>query len=75
MINNRTCPECGSVDVRPRGSGVNSRAEKPVWCQNCKHTCELMDLGEPKEKDEIDKTGNLLSGLAKKLNDMDKNEI
>jgi len=34
-----------------------------------------MDLGEPKEKDEIDKTGNLLSGLAKKLNDMDKNEI
>lgn len=74
-IGNRTCPECGSVDVRRRGSGVNARAEKPIWCQSCNHRFEWKDLGKPKSKEEREESGNLQHGLAKQLSEMDPDSI
>jgi len=65
-IGDRTCPECGSIDVRRRGFGMNQRAENPIWCQKCNHTCDFKDLGERKETG-----GNNQSGLSKKLLEMD----
>jgi len=74
-IGDRTCPECGSVDVRRRGFGMNQRAEKPIWCQSCNHRCEYKDLGEPKPQEDRQESGSLQNGLAKKLADMDPEEV